>query len=430
GVRVTPSQNDLAVKALNFRAANDSPERDPVAFQLSGSNQSIGGPYTLIAEGEIADFNQSDAWERDTWISEPIEIDNDVVFEHYEIIFAEIRDADAANSMQINEIELLGTPPGVTPIPEELTRGAALDLNGEGQYVESDVTAGDLGIAGNAPKTMEAWAYTRDWDDSGGLLNMGAPGSDGEDFSLRVTGTQDLWRAQLWGGFDVDFEYPSHEQWVHLALVHTGSETIAYANGELIASAEQEIDTSDAEPFRVGWWPNRDESETFDGMVAEVRVWDFARPQAAIMADMNERLTGNEDGLLLHWPLDENEGDTAFDSSPNNNDGTIVGAPEWVSEEVPDLAGLDWEEAATTLEEAGFQVYIDYVELGVVETGQVHAQAPGPGQTSAPGWTVVLQVESEPQSFAPAAPAWLMLIVMTAVLTAAGFYTRKRACAS
>ena len=118
GVRVTPSQNDVVVKALNFRAANDVPGRDPVFFQLSGSNEGIDGPYELIAEGEIADLNQDDAWPRDTWISEPIEIDNDQVYEHYEIFFPELRDPDDDGLMQINEIELLSDGSrGIVDVP-------------------------------------------------------------------------------------------------------------------------------------------------------------------------------------------------------------------------------------------------------------------------------------------------------------------------
>ena len=118
----------------------------------------------------------------------------------------------------------------------------------------------------------------------------------------------------------------------------------------------------------------------------------------------------------------------AYDTSPNENHGTIVGDPEWASEEMPEVAGLHWEEAATILEEAGFQVHMEYVQLGEVETGHVHAQAPGGGQTSAPYWTVVMQIESEPQSFAPAAPAWLMLLVMASLLSLVGFRMRHRVC--
>ena len=44
GFRVTPSHNERVVAGLTFTTANDAPARDPIAFELSGSNVSINGP--------------------------------------------------------------------------------------------------------------------------------------------------------------------------------------------------------------------------------------------------------------------------------------------------------------------------------------------------------------------------------------------------
>jgi hypothetical protein len=85
GFRVTPSGPRVVVKALNFASANDAVERDPIAFRFSGSNESIDGPYTLIAEGTIDEFNQATAYPRNTWISAPIAIKNRRAYQHYEV---------------------------------------------------------------------------------------------------------------------------------------------------------------------------------------------------------------------------------------------------------------------------------------------------------------------------------------------------------
>ena len=53
GFQVTPSAGPSVITGLTFTTANDALERDPVAFALYGSNTSIDGPYTLIAEGDI-----------------------------------------------------------------------------------------------------------------------------------------------------------------------------------------------------------------------------------------------------------------------------------------------------------------------------------------------------------------------------------------
>ena len=109
GIRITPYEGASIVTGLTFTTANDATERDPIAFELSGSNDGIDGPYTLIAAGDIVDFNLEVAWPRFTMNETPIVFDNDVAYAHYQIMFPIVRDPGSANSMQIAEIELLGS---------------------------------------------------------------------------------------------------------------------------------------------------------------------------------------------------------------------------------------------------------------------------------------------------------------------------------
>ena len=110
GLRVTPSIKQTIVNGLTFTTANDAAPRDPVAFELSGSNVSIDGPYTLIARGEIVDFKQTTAWPRLTINQTPISFDNAVAYDYYQLIFTAIRGpvGGSVNSMQIAEVELIG----------------------------------------------------------------------------------------------------------------------------------------------------------------------------------------------------------------------------------------------------------------------------------------------------------------------------------
>ncbi|MCH7920429.1 MAG: hypothetical protein IIC50_20915 [Planctomycetes bacterium] len=119
GFRVTPSGPSVVITALNFATANDATPRDPISFRLSGSDVSIDGPYILITEGTIDEMSQATPHPRNTWISEPVPITNNKVYTHYELIFTDIRDRAAANSMQIGEVELLsdGSLPGAASSP-------------------------------------------------------------------------------------------------------------------------------------------------------------------------------------------------------------------------------------------------------------------------------------------------------------------------
>jgi len=80
-----------------------------VTFELYGSNASIDGPYTLIASGDIVDFAQTAAWPRFTKTETAITFANDVAYTHFQVLFPTVRTPGSANSMQIAEVELIGT---------------------------------------------------------------------------------------------------------------------------------------------------------------------------------------------------------------------------------------------------------------------------------------------------------------------------------
>ncbi len=118
GLRVTPVIGPTVVTGLTFTSANDSSGRDPIRYELSGSNDSIDGPYTLIAQGPIVDFAGTAAWPRRTKTTTPIQFANTVSYKHYQIMFPAVRTPGSVDSMQIAEIELL-TPvlEATAPVP-------------------------------------------------------------------------------------------------------------------------------------------------------------------------------------------------------------------------------------------------------------------------------------------------------------------------
>jgi hypothetical protein len=106
GLRIEPASGPSVVMGLTLTTANDAVERDPVSFEISGSNDSIDGPYELIASGDIVDFAQDEAWPRFTMNATPITFGNNVAYKYYQIMFPTVRDPASANSMQIAEVEL------------------------------------------------------------------------------------------------------------------------------------------------------------------------------------------------------------------------------------------------------------------------------------------------------------------------------------
>ncbi len=107
GIQVTPAAGSTVVTGLTLTTANDVPTRDPITFELSGSNAGIDGPYTLIAAGDIVDFAGETDWPRFTKNETLITFDNDVAYAHYQIVFPTLR-GESQTLMQIAEIELIG----------------------------------------------------------------------------------------------------------------------------------------------------------------------------------------------------------------------------------------------------------------------------------------------------------------------------------
>ena len=94
---------------MGLTSANDAPERDPASFVLSGSNDG-GATFTEIASGDVPAFGER--FERKT-----VSFANETSYTTYQLIFPTVANAAGANSMQIAEVELLGTMATAMPVP-------------------------------------------------------------------------------------------------------------------------------------------------------------------------------------------------------------------------------------------------------------------------------------------------------------------------
>jgi len=132
GIQVTPAVGSTVVTGVTFTTANDSPGRDPVKFELSGSNDSIDGPWAPIAAGDIVDFAQATEWLRYTMNKTPILFQNAVAYKHYQIVFPALRNPVTDPMMQIAEIELLGRAVTFSDNFESYAAGSA--IHGQGGW--------------------------------------------------------------------------------------------------------------------------------------------------------------------------------------------------------------------------------------------------------------------------------------------------------
>ena len=83
-------------------------------------------------------------------------------------------------------------------------------------------------------------------------------------------------------------------------------------------------------PLRIGVTHIKDQVQTtsFIGQIDEVRIWNIARTEDEISADMNKQLNGDEPGLVGYWKFDEETEGKIVDTSPNKNNGNLIGNAE------------------------------------------------------------------------------------------------------
>ncbi|MFH1657194.1 MAG: LamG-like jellyroll fold domain-containing protein [bacterium] len=164
--------------------------------------------------------------------------------------------------------------------------GKALEFNGT-NYIDTGVVASDLGVSGAVSKTVSVWVYTKGFN-NGGIFELGSH-VIGQDFSLRTTATDNLWRAQFWSTPDFDFNYDSKNKWVHFVFMHDGTRGVVYADAKEVAYENSAMNTGDAKTFKIGRWA----SNNFIGLIDEVQLFNQA-------LDMSEIQQLYAEGVVRH----------------------------------------------------------------------------------------------------------------------------------
>jgi len=129
----------------------------------------------------------------------------------------------------------------------------------------------------------------------------------------------------------------SLNSWQHVAATYDGiSEVKIYVYGQeqsltQTAPPTGNILDNSANDFIIG--NSIGQSYTFEGTIDELRIWNVVRDEQQINDYMFQYLSGNEQGLVGCWRMNEANGETIIDFTSNANDGTlydtswITGAP-------------------------------------------------------------------------------------------------------
>ncbi|MDB9535241.1 Calx-beta domain-containing protein, partial [Dolichospermum planctonicum CS-1226] len=220
----------------------------------------------------------------------------------------------------------------VTDLPDKGVLGfcndTALSFNGVDNYVEVPHSAA---LSLNT-FTLEAWVNQTqikgDWQP---IITKEANNGYEVNYGLYIEPNV----SRLYFGFQDSngnwrYIYPSQasltlNQLTHVAATYDGAKLSLYINGQLDSTADfVGTPLQNNYPVKIGrelnaWTP-------FAGQIDDVRIWNVARTQAQIQANLNKTLTGTETGLAAYWNFNNITGNTATDLTTNGNNGTIYGA--------------------------------------------------------------------------------------------------------
>jgi Ca2+-binding RTX toxin-like protein len=175
--------------------------------------------------------------------------------------------------------------------------------------------------------TWEIWAFLKDNKDQSFINHSAGYNVNGAYFNLydkRVYLT--VLNKQVY----TEQNILSLNQWNHIAVVKEGTTGKIYINGEDKSFSSQTFDSIITPTGNM--WFGRGYSNGFpqfdfvNGSIDDVRIWNKARTQSEIQADLNRELTGNETGLVGYWNFNSITNNTVQDLTSNHNDGTLVGA--------------------------------------------------------------------------------------------------------
>ena len=206
----------------------------------------------------------------------------------------------------------------------------ALEFNGTSSYINCG-TGSSFNIDGTAI-TIEAWVYTKDinqnWQTIAGK-QTGHPGvyalvidSDTKKPALYLQ-LNTYWN---WARRVISNTVLEQEKWYHIAATYDGSNARIYINGTLdnTTACTGTILTDTNLPF----WIGRNGGVYFNGKIDEVRLWNVARTDAEIKANMYKEI-GIHANLKAYYKMSDGSGTSITDNSGNNNTGTFESSPQW-----------------------------------------------------------------------------------------------------
>ena len=222
--------------------------------------------------------------------------------------------------------------------------GTALKFDGVDDYVSVPNSA-SLKI--NSQITIVFWTKSSNW--STGSASQYLVHATDNNYGYLVYYHYGRLRFETGDGTNVTYDSSSYSlennAWYHIAIVHDDGANKYYINGQLVKTNTGVAvlnSTGMSKTCEIGgsgyygtiYGP-------FNGLIDDVRIYNYARTPDEIRLDYNAGLAAHfgpgtdcdtdpgacmTKGLVGYWSFDEGAGQTAYDASDEGNNGTIHGA--------------------------------------------------------------------------------------------------------
>ena len=209
---------------------------------------------------------------------------------------------------------------------------SALEFDGVDDYVDIGKKP-EFKIEKNL--TIEAWIFPEQQKKWSGIFgNIYDTNSTESGYGLCLDGKSGVNFACTPGNQGIKYLSSGNNtlilsQWQHITGTYDGQEMKVYVNGVLKATqaiAANQINYNPENNLRIGIYKDNNEAYSFQGNIAEVRLWNCVRSEAEIQSCMYGRLIGDEPGLVGYWSVNEGKGNHVSDKTSYANSGEIIGA--------------------------------------------------------------------------------------------------------
>ncbi len=203
--------------------------------------------------------------------------------------------------------------------------GNALSFDG----IDDHITTSEYLVPTSGDFTTEMWVFNR--NNTNGFREFISQGASGDAFYMGTTnGTGIIRLGDTWQSTGIVMPL---NQWVHLAIVKSGTNGTFYLNGVQVAT-KTNYTTSAAGTHTLIGRQYGGLNEFPDANLDEIRIWNTALTESQIRDHMCRKITSSDalyPNLVAYYNFDESTGTTVFDGSASGNNGTMVNGPTRVT---------------------------------------------------------------------------------------------------